>query len=110
MTISCPTRSVSRTIFWSCRIVVAAALALAAGSATARPLKKPDHFRPRAPAVEPAKPDKPDTAAEKSAADTLKAREQELDSLRSEQQHASEKEQKLAAENQALAEERRKLS
>jgi septal ring factor EnvC (AmiA/AmiB activator) len=110
MTIACPKRSVSRTIFWSCRIVVAAALALAAGSSIARPLKRPDHFRPRAPAVEPAKPDKPDTAAEKSPADALKAREQELDSLRTEQQHASENEQKLSAENQALAEERRKLS
>ena len=108
MTISSPTRSIS----WSCRLVVAAALAFAAGSAIAKPLKRPDHFRPRAPAADPpaAKPDKPDNAADKSPADALKAREQELDSIRTEQQRATESEQKLTAENEALAEERRKLS
>ncbi len=91
MTIACPKRSVSRTILWSCRIVVAAALAFAAGSAIARPLKRPDHFRPRAPAVEPAQsPISPTAAADKSPADALKAREQELDSLRTEQQRANE--------------------
>jgi murein hydrolase activator len=96
---------------WGCRIVVAAALAFAAGCANAKPLKRPDHFRPRAPAAEPAaKPDKPDGAADKSPADTLKAHEQELDSLRNEQQRANETEQKLTAENAALADERRKLA
>jgi septal ring factor EnvC (AmiA/AmiB activator) len=115
MKIPSATRSVSRTVFWSCRVVVAVVLAFAAGSAMAKPLKRPDHFRPRAPAAEPAatkpdKPDKPDGAADKSPADALKAREQELDSLRTEQQRANETEQKLAAENEALAEERRKLT
>jgi septal ring factor EnvC (AmiA/AmiB activator) len=109
MTIPSPTRSVS----WSCRIVVAVALGFAASWAMAKPLKKPDHFRPRAaPVAEPAaaKPDKPDGAADKSPADALKAHEQELDSLRTEQQRANEAEHKLAAENEALAEERRKLT
>jgi murein hydrolase activator len=93
-------------------MVVAVAVAFAAGWATAKPLKRPDHFRPRAaPAAEPAaKPDNPDGAADKSPADALKAHEQELDSLRSEQQRANETEQKLAAENATLAEERRKLT
>jgi murein hydrolase activator len=108
MKISPPTRSVS----WSCRIVLAGALAFTAGWAAAKPLKRLDHFRPRAPAADPAaaKPEKPDGAADKTPADALKVREQELDSVRTEQQHANENEQKLAAENEALAEERRKLS
>jgi murein hydrolase activator len=103
--------SLTVSVTWGCRIIVAVALAVAADSATAKPLKRPDHFRPRAPAAEPAaRPDKPDGAADKSSADVLKAHEQELDSLRAEQQRASEAAQKLTAENEALAEERRRLA
>jgi septal ring factor EnvC (AmiA/AmiB activator) len=103
--------SLTGSVSFGCRVAVAVALTFAAGSVIAKPLKRPDHFRPRAPAVEPvAKPDKPDGAADKAPADALKAREQELDSLRTEQQRAIETAQKLTAENEALAEERRKLS
>jgi murein hydrolase activator len=100
--------SLTGSVSFGCRIIVAVALAFTAGSATARPLKRPDHFRPRAPAAEPAA--KPDATPDKPPADALKAREQELDSLRTEQQRANETAQKLTAENEALAEERRKLS
>jgi hypothetical protein len=69
MTISSPRQPIS----WSCRIAIAVVLAFAAGSAMAKPLKRPDHFRPRAPAADPAAA-KPDNAADKTPADALKAR------------------------------------
>ncbi|MBV9969346.1 MAG: peptidoglycan DD-metalloendopeptidase family protein [Xanthobacteraceae bacterium] len=104
--------SPGRPTSWICPAVVAIAVACATGWTMAKPLKRPDHFRPRAaPAAEPAaKPTKSDGAADKSPADALKAHELELNSLRTEQQRTNEAEQKLTAENQALAEERRKLA
>jgi septal ring factor EnvC (AmiA/AmiB activator) len=53
----------------------------------------------------------PRGAAKSSAApETLKARDQELDAVRAEQRKAAESEQKLAIENDSLAEERRRLN
>ena len=53
----------------------------------------------------------PRGAGKSSAAiETLKARDQELDALRAEQHKAADSEQKLAIENNSLAEERRRLN
>jgi septal ring factor EnvC (AmiA/AmiB activator) len=49
-------------------------------------------------------------ADQPAAAEVIKQREQELDSLRTEQQQATEAERKLAAENEMLSEDRRKLT
>jgi hypothetical protein len=92
---------------WS-RIVASACLVLAVGVASGqtRPVKRP------APA-EIAKQREPEKAAVKKPApgtDDIKQREQELDSLRAEQQQATEVERKLAEENEMLAEDRRKLT
>jgi septal ring factor EnvC (AmiA/AmiB activator) len=92
---------------WS-RIVASACLVLAVGVAPGqtRPVKRP------APA-EIAKQREPEKAAVKKPApgtDDIKQREQELDSLRAEQQRATEVERKLAEENEMLAEDRRKLT
>ncbi len=48
--------------------------------------------------------------ANPTALDVLRQRDQELESIRAEQRKASETEQRLATENDSLAEERRKLS
>jgi septal ring factor EnvC (AmiA/AmiB activator) len=58
----------------------------------------------------PAQPAPAQPAAAQPAAEVIKQREQELDSLRAEQQQATEAERKLAAENEMLSEERRKLT
>jgi murein hydrolase activator len=105
-----PTASVSRS-----RIAVAACLALAVGivSAQTRPLRKPapaDLAKQREQNVE-SPQSKADKAAKQPApTEAIKQREQELDSLRAEQQQAAEAEQKLAAENEMLSEDRRKLT
>jgi septal ring factor EnvC (AmiA/AmiB activator) len=92
---------------WS-RIVASVCLVLAVGVASAqtRPAKRPTPS-------EIAKQREAEKAAVKkpaSGADDIKQREQELDSLRAEQQQATEAERKLAAENEMLAEDRRKLT
>jgi murein hydrolase activator len=105
-----PTASVSRS-----RIAVAACLVLAVGigSAQTRPLKKPvpaDLAKQREQTVE-SPQSKADKAAQQPASpEVIKQREQELDSLRAEQQQAAEAAQKLAAENEMLSEDRRKLT
>jgi murein hydrolase activator len=98
------------------RVVVAACLALAVGivSAQTRPAKKPvpaDLAKQRSPDVE-SPQSKADKAAVQKPAPTeaIKQREQELDTLRAEQQQATEAAQQLAAENELISEDRRKLT
>jgi murein hydrolase activator len=103
------------------RAVVAACLALAVGvvSAQTKPAKRP------APAdlakQHPQDVESPQSKADKAAADkaaakkpapteVIKQHEQELDTLRTEQQQAAEAAQKLAAENELISEDRRKLT
>jgi septal ring factor EnvC (AmiA/AmiB activator) len=74
------------------RLVIAAFLALGCGSAVAQTA------RPASKTTNPA------------SLEVLKQRDQELDSIRAEQRKATETEQKLATENDALAEERRRLN
>jgi len=107
------------SVVWNCRIAVAACLVLALGalSGETKPLRKPvsaDHVKPRGHAADPPQP-KADDATEKtdkeaSPADSIRVHEQELDSLRTEQDRAAESENKLAAEKEAISEERRKLT
>src|SRR5208283_5015702 len=49
-------------------------------------------------------------AAGPAALDLLKQRDQELDTIRAEQRKSTETEQRLATENDSVAEERRKLN
>jgi septal ring factor EnvC (AmiA/AmiB activator) len=111
MTMPAPTTSVR----W-CRIAAVACLALILGSVSGetKPAKKPivDHVRQRVHTADPPQPNPPDDAAASKAlsGDAIKQREQELDSLRTEQQRAAEAEHQLAVENEALSEERRKLT
>jgi septal ring factor EnvC (AmiA/AmiB activator) len=99
-----------------CRIAVMACLALILGSVSGqtKPVKKPlaDHVRQRVHTTDPAPPSPPDDAAasKEPAGDVIKQHEQELDSLRTEQQRAAEAEHQLAVEKEALSEERRKLT
>jgi murein hydrolase activator len=111
MTIPAPVASVP----WS-RVAVAAFLALAVGavSAQTKPAKKPTPaslIKQRKQAVDPSQSKEDSGTATKTApVEAIKQHEQELDSLRAEQQQATEAEQKLAAENEMLAEDRRKLT
>ncbi len=111
MTIAVPIASVP----WS-RIAVAAFLVLAVGavSAQTKPAKKPapaSLVKQRKQAVDPPQPTEDSGTATKTApVEAIKQHEQELDSLRAEQQQATEAEQKLAAENEMLGEDRRKLT
>ncbi len=110
MTLPAPIASVS----WSC-IALAACIVLAVGSVSAqtKTLKRPtpaDISKQRDQNAESAQ-SKADKAAKPPAApETIKQREQELDSLRAQQQQATEAEQKLATENEMLSEDRRKLT
>jgi septal ring factor EnvC (AmiA/AmiB activator) len=127
MTLPAPIASVSPS-----RIALAACLVMTVGivSVQGRPLKRP---APADPAKQqnvespqskadkaakqsvpaqpaPAQPVTAQPAAAQPAAEVIKQREQELDSLRAEQQQATEAERKLAAENEMLSEDRRKLT
>jgi murein hydrolase activator len=108
MTMPAPKASVP----WS-RIAAVACLVLATGavSAQTKPLKKPTaaELRQRKQAID-AQSKADSAAANKVAPEVIKQREQELDSLRAEQQQATEAERKLAAENEMLGEDRRKLT
>jgi septal ring factor EnvC (AmiA/AmiB activator) len=130
MTLPAPIASVSRS-----RIALAACLLMTVGivSVQGRPLKRPapadlakqheqnvespqskaDKAAKQSAPAQPA-PAQPVTAqpaaAQPAAAEVIKQREQELDSLRAEQQQATEAERKLAAENEMLSEDRRKLT
>ncbi len=115
MTLSAPMLPAPTASVFRSRIAVAACLVLAVGivSAQTRPLRKPappaDVAKQREQNVE--SPHKADKAAQQPAsAEVIKQREQELDSLRAEQQQAAEAEQKLAAENEMLSDDRRKLT
>jgi len=127
MTLSAPIASVSPS-----RIALAACLVMTVGivSVQGRPLKRPTPADPAkqqnvespqskvdkaakqsVPAQPaPAQPVTAQPAAAQPAAEVIKQREQELDSLRAEQQQATEAERKLAAENEMLSEDRRKLT
>ena len=132
MTLPAPIASVSPS-----RIALAACLVMTVGivSVQGRPLKRPapadpakqqnvkspqskaDKAAKQSVPAQPA-PAQPVTAqpvtaqpaAAQPAAEVIKQREQELNSLRAEQQQATEAERKLAAENEMLSEDRRKLT
>jgi murein hydrolase activator len=91
------------------RVAVAAIVAVAVGiaSAQARSPRKPtpaDLAKQRSQDVETPSVKPP------ASPEVLKQREDELDSLRAEQQKAADAEKKLATENEMLSEERRKLT
>jgi murein hydrolase activator len=110
MTLPAPIASVS----WS-RIALAACIVLAVGidSAQTRPLKRPtpaDLAKQREQNAESPQPKADQAAKQPAPTEIIKQREQELDSLRAAQRQATEAEQKLAAENEMLSEDRRKLT
>jgi septal ring factor EnvC (AmiA/AmiB activator) len=116
MAMSLPTRTPCRRRRFAVAIALVAGvsgLALGTSPGGAKPVKRPspDHVKTQNPPANPAPPSAESaTDSKTSPADAIKAREQELDSLRNAQQQATEAEHKLAAENEALSEERRKLS
>jgi murein hydrolase activator len=101
-------------VSWS-RIALAACIVLAVGivSGQTRPLKRPtpaDLAKQREQNAESPQPKADQAAKQPASTEIIKQREQELDSLRAAQRQATEAEQKLAAENEMLSEDRRKLT
>jgi septal ring factor EnvC (AmiA/AmiB activator) len=110
MTLPAPIAPVS----WS-RIAAAACIVLAVGivPGQTRPLKRPappDLTKQREQNAESPQSKADKAAKEPASTEIIKQREQELDSLRAAQRQATEAEQKLAAENEMLSEDRRKLT